>query len=140
MIDERIGVELSDFPVGDVNPASEWFSGETYLSWLSTEQVPTINVTFAPGCRNNWHIHHATEGGGQMLICVFGRGWYQEWGKPARPLREGSIVVIPPEVKHWHGARKDSWFSHISVEVPGTGTSNEWLEPVTDEQYEALTK
>ena len=138
MIDERIGVELSDFPVGDVNPVSEYFSGDTYLSVLSTEQVPTINVTFAPGCRNNWHVHHATKGGGQMLICVFGRGWYQEWGKPAVSLTPDTVITIPANVKHWHGAKADSWFSHVAVEVAGTDAWNEWLEPVNADDYYAL--
>ena len=132
------------FGQGDPNVNfAPYFVGNSYLHPLTDTaagEFPLFNVTFEPGCRNTWHIHHADQGGGQLLICTAGEGWYQEWGKPARPLREGSIVVIPPEVKHWHGARKDSWFSHISVEVPGTGTSNEWLEPVTDEQYEALTK
>ena len=96
------------------------------------------NVTFEPGCRNNWHIHHASKGGGQMLICVAGRGWYQEWGKKPQALRPGDVVNIPPEVKHWHGAAADSWFSHLALEVPGEGTSNEWLEAVTDGEYSQL--
>ena len=96
------------------------------------------NVTFEPGCRNNWHIHHATKGGGQLLLCTAGEGWYQEWGKAPRSLKAGDVVEIPAEVKHWHGAKKDSWFAHIAVEVPGENTSNEWLEPVTDEVYGRL--
>lgn len=96
------------------------------------------NVTFEPGCRNNWHIHHAKEGGGQLLICVDGEGWYQEEGKPAQSLKPGDVVIIPAQVKHWHGARKDSWFSHIVVEEPGTETSNEWCEPVSEEEYQKL--
>ena len=95
-------------------------------------------MTFEPGCRNNWHIHHAKEGGGQLLICTAGEGWYQEAGKKAVSLTPGMVVTIPPEVKHWHGAKKDSWFAHIAVEVPGTETSNEWLEPVSDEAYAQL--
>lgn len=138
MIDERIGVELSDFPVGDVNPASQYFSGETYFAMLSTEQVPTANVTFAPGCRNNWHVHHATKDGGQELIVVFGRGWYQEEGQPVRELFPGDIVNIPPNVKHWHGAAKDSWFQHLALEIEGEDAWNEWLEPVADEEYDKL--
>ncbi len=134
----RIGQELSAFPIGDVNPVTQYFSGVTYLATLSTEQVPTINVTFAPGCRNNWHVHHATEGGGQMLICVHGRGWYQEWDKPARKLHEGDVVNIPANVKHWHGAAKNSWFQHIGLEIEGADAWNEWLEPVSDEEYDAL--
>ena len=96
------------------------------------------NVTFEPGCRNNWHIHHAAKGGGQLLLCVAGRGWYQEWGKEARELHPGDVVNIPPEVKHWHGAARDSWFSHLALEVPGEDTSNEWLEAVSDEAYGQL--
>ena len=96
------------------------------------------NVTFEPGCRNNWHIHHATKGGGQLLICTAGEGWYQEAGKPAVSLTPGTVITIPPEVKHWHGAKADSWFSHIAVEVPGENTHNEWCEPVTDEEYAKL--
>ena len=140
MIDERIGQELSAFPIGDVNPVSEYFSGDTYLAVLTNEQVPTINVTFAPGCRNNWHVHHATKGGGQMLICVYGDGWYQEEGKPARELHAGDVVNIPANVKHWHGAAADSWFSHLAIEVEGEATSNEWMEPVSDEVYDKLGK
>ena len=97
------------------------------------EQVPTFNVTFEPGCRNNWHIHHATSGGGQLLICVSGRGWYQEWGKEARELRPGDVVNIPANVKHWHGAAADSWFQHIAQEIPGENASAEWCEAVSDE-------
>ena len=89
-------------------------------------------------CRNNWHIHHATKGGGQMLICTAGEGWYQEDGKEPVSLEPGTVIAIPPEVKHWHGAKKDSWFSHIAVEIPGENTSNEWCEPVTDEEYNRL--
>ena len=96
------------------------------------------NVTFEPGCRNNWHIHHASEGGGQILICTAGEGWYQEEGKDAVSLTPGSVIVIPPEVKHWHGAKADSWFSHIALEVPGKDTSNEWCEPVNDAAYAEL--
>ena len=102
------------------------------------ETVFLANVTFEPGCRNNWHIHHATSGGGQLLICTAGEGWYQEKGKAAVSLKPGMVITIPPEVKHWHGAKKDSWFSHIAVEVPGEKTSNEWCEAVTDEEYNEL--
>ena len=100
--------------------------------------VGLANVTFAPGCRNNWHVHHAKRGGGQILICTAGSGWYQEAGKAAVSLEPGAVIVIPPEVKHWHGAKKDSWFAHIAVEVPGEETGNEWLEPVDDAAYGAL--
>ncbi len=105
---------------------------------LSTEGVVIGNVTFEPGCRNNWHIHKADKGGGQILLCTGGKGWYQEWGKPAQELNAGDVVHIPAGVKHWHGAAKDSWFVHIAVEVPGENTSSEWCEPVSDEEYNNL--
>ena len=127
------------FPRGEENTAyAQCFIGKSWLCPLSREQVGISNVTFEPGCRNNWHIHHASKGGGQILLCTGGRGWYQEWGKPARALKAGDVVNIPPEVKHWHGAAKDSWFAHLAVEVPGEDGSNEWLEPVDDEYYNAL--
>ena len=120
---------------------AQYFVGESYLNPLTDfqhGQFPLFNVTFEPGCRNNWHIHHADKGGGQILICTAGEGWYQEEGKEPQELKEGSVIVIPQGVKHWHGAKKDSWFSHISLEVPAENPSNEWLEPVTDEVYNAL--
>ena len=127
------------FPRGEENTAyARYFIGKSWLCPLSREQVGISNVTFEPGCRNNWHIHHASKGGGQILLCTGGRGWYQEWGKPARALKAGDVVNIPPEVKHWHGAAKDSWFAHLAVEVPGEDGSNEWLDPVDDEYYNAL--
>ena len=127
------------FPRGGENTAyAQYFTGTSYLNMLSTEQLSIGNVTFEPGCRNNWHIHHADKGGGQILLCTGGRGWYQEWGEPARALKAGDVVNIPPEVKHWHGAAKDSWFAHLAVEVPGEGARNEWLEPVGDEEYNKL--
>ncbi len=127
------------FPRGAENSAyAQYFTGRSYLCPLSKEQVSISNVTFEPGCRNNWHIHHAAKGGGQILLVTGGRGWYQEWGSPARALRTGDVVNIPPEVKHWHGAAKDSWFAHLALEVPGEGLSNEWLEPVDGAQYAAL--
>ena len=129
------------FPRGNENTAyAQYFIGKSYLNMLSTEQVGIGNVTFEPGCRNNWHIHHASKGGGQILLATGGRGWYQEWGQPARELHPGDVVNIPAGVKHWHGAASDSWFAHLAVEVPGEDTSNEWLEPVDDEQYAALEK
>jgi len=129
------------FPVGQPNTAyAQYFIGQSYLAPLTGDQVPVSNVTFEPRCRNNWHIHHATSGGGQMLICVAGTGWYQEWGKPARLLQPGDVVNIPAGVKHWHGATADSWFAHLALAVPGEGTSNEWLEPVTDEAYDRLAR
>lgn len=128
------------FPIGAPNDGfAQYFSGQSYLAPVSTEQVKIFNVTFEPGCRNNWHTHHAKSGGGQILVCVAGRGLYQEWGKPAQELRPGDVVNIPAGVKHWHGAAPDSWFSHLAVEVPGEETSNEWLEPVDDEQYVKAT-
>lgn len=127
------------FPRGAENTAfSEYFIGRSYLNLLTAQGVPIANVTFEPGCRNNWHIHHASEGGGQILLCTAGQGWYQEWDKPAQQLNPGDVVVIPPQVKHWHGAAADSWFSHLAIEVPGKKLSNEWLEPVSDEQYRLL--
>lgn len=129
------------FGLGEPNDAyAKYFIGNSYLHALTGSDAPLFlaNVTFEPGCRNNWHIHHAKDGGGQILICTCGEGWYQEVGKPAQKLSEGSVVVIPPNVKHWHGASKNSWFSHIAFEVPGSETSNEWCEPVSDEEYNSL--
>jgi quercetin dioxygenase-like cupin family protein/alkylhydroperoxidase/carboxymuconolactone decarboxylase family protein YurZ len=124
------------FPRGNLNEAyARYFTGTSYLNMLSTERVFIGNVTFEPGCRNFWHIHHK---GGQILLVTAGRGWYQEWGRPARELRSGDVVNIPPETKHWHGAAKDSWFAHVAVEVPAEGGSNEWLEPVSEEEYKRL--
>ena len=131
------------FGKGELNTGfSQYFIGNSYLNPLTEVGKSPIfmaNVTFEPGCRNNWHIHHATKGGGQILICTAGYGFYQEENCPVRRLQPGDVVVIPANVKHWHGATKGSWFSHISVEVPGENTSNEWLEPVRDEEYDQLT-
>ena len=127
------------FPIGEPNVAyAKYFIGQSYLAPVSTQQVAMYNVTFEPGCRNNWHIHHAKSGGGQMLICVGGEGWYQEEGKPAVKLLPGTVVNIPAGVKHWHGAAADSWMSHLAVEVAGEETSNEWCEPVMDAEYNKL--
>ena len=130
------------FGMGKPNIEYEkYFTGKSYLKPLTNPNQSAVflaNVTFEPKCRNNWHIHHATKGGGQILICVEGEGWYQEWGKEAVSLKPGMIITIPANVKHWHGAKKDSWFSHIAVEVPGEETSNEWLESVSDEEYNKL--
>lgn len=124
------------FPIGQPNNAyAQYFSGNSYLAPISTKQVGIFNVTFEPGCRNNWHIHHAKNGGGQILICVGGRGFYQEWGKRAQELLPGDVVNIPVGVKHWHGAASCSWFSHLAIEVPGEEVSNEWLEPVNETEY-----
>ena len=126
------------FPIGEPNPYGDYFVGQSYLAAVSTEQIPIYNVTFEPACRNNWHIHHAKNGGGQMLICIGGRGWYQEFGKEPRALNPGDIVNIPAEVKHWHGAAKDSWFAHLAIEIQGEDSSTQWCEPVSDEEYGKL--
>ena len=134
--DEGKPVEQMMFPKGDFNSAyAQYFIGNSYLAPLSQGKVPVSNVTFEPRCRNNWHIHHK---GIQVLICVGGTGWYQEWGKEARMLKPGDVVEIPEGVKHWHGATKDSWFQHVTFTVAEEGASNEWLEPVTDEEYDKL--
>lgn len=131
--------EIGAFKIGSPNDAyAQYFDGTSYLSPLSTEQVPIFTVTFEPACRNHWHIHHAAHAGGQILIITAGRGWYQEWGHPARELKPGDVVNIPPNVKHWHGAAKDSWFQHLAVEVAGERTSTEWCEPVSQEDYDKL--
>lgn len=138
--DERVNHEKRMiFPIGEPNDAfAQYFIGQSYIAPVSEKGVPIFNVTFEPKCRNNWHIHHAENGGGQILICVGGRGWYQEWGKEPQVLNLGDVVHIPAGIKHWHGAVKDSWFSHLAVEVPGINNTNEWLEAVSDEEYEKL--
>ena len=134
--------DWSPIPVGEPNTAyAKYFIGNSYLNPLTdfeNDPVFIANVTFEPGCRNNWHIHHASKDGGQILLCTDGEGWYQEEGKDAVSLKPGSVIVISANVKHWHGAKKDSWFSHLAVEVPGENTSNEWCEPVSEEEYEKL--
>ena len=131
--------ELSQFPAGGPNEAySQYFTGRSWLNMLSVSQVSIGNVTFEPGCRNNWHIHHADGGGGQILIVTAGRGWYQEWGHPAVKLEAGDVVNISAGVKHWHGAAADSWFQHLAVEVPSENGRTEWCEPVDDEEYGKL--
>ena len=126
----------SIFPMGEKNEAyAKYFAGQSYLNMLSTSGVNIGNVTFEPGCRNNWHIHHE---GGQILLVTAGKGYYQEWGKPAQKINPGDVVNIAPGVKHWHGASPNSWFSHIAVEVPAEGASNEWLEAVSEEDYGKL--
>ena len=131
--------ELKDgglFPLGEKNDAyAKFFIGQSYLSMLTTTGVGIANVTFEPGCRNNWHIHHQ---GGQILLVTAGEGYYQEWGKEPQRLKAGDVVNIPAEVKHWHGAAKDCWFSHLAIEVPSENGSNEWLEAVDDETYNKL--
>ena len=127
------------FPIGEPNNAyAQYFIGQSYLAPISTEQVKIYNVTFEPKCRNNWHIHHAKTGGGQMLIGIGGKGYYQQWGKAPQLIQHGDVIHIPAGVKHWHGATPDSWFAHLAVEIDGTDTSNEWLEPVSDDVYNNL--
>lgn len=127
------------FAMGEINPYGKYFTGQSYLNMLTTRGVNIGNVVFEPGCRNNWHIHHADKGGGQILLCTYGEGWYQEWGKEPRKLKEGDVVEIPANVKHWHGADPNSWFTHISVEAPGENARTEWLEPVDPELYKNLS-
>lgn len=134
--------KVNVFGQGEPNVSfAKYFIGNSYLNPLTKKEESSLsltNVTFEPGCRNSWHIHHATKDGGQILICTAGFGWYQEEGKDAISLESGTVIVIPANVKHWHGAKKDSWFSHIALEVPGENTSNEWLEEVSDEEYNKL--
>ena len=140
-MEEKEFEKVNMFGKGNPNDAfAKYFVGNSYLNPL-VDNASTIflaNVTFEPGCRNNWHIHHASKNGGQILICTAGYGWYQEEGKKAVSLEPGKVIVIPANVKHWHGAQKDSWFSHIAIEVPGEEAQNEWCEPVTDEEYSKL--
>ena len=127
------------FPIGAPNDGfAQYFSGRSFLAPISTSQVGIFNVTFEPGCRNNWHIHHAKSGGGQILVCVAGRGYYQEEGKEAVEMKPGDCINIPAEVKHWHGAAPDEWFSHLAIEVPGVDCSNEWCEAVSEKEYAGL--
>ncbi len=141
-LDKKEFDKANKFGTGNPNDAfAKYFVGNSFLNPLTNPKDTAVflaNVTFEPGCRNNWHIHHAKTGGGQLLICTAGEGWYQEEGKDAVELKEGTVITIPPEVKHWHGAKKDSWFSHIAVEVPGEETSNQWCEEVSDEEYNKL--
>ncbi|MCM1159332.1 MAG: cupin domain-containing protein [Clostridium sp.] len=136
--------KVNMFGTGAPNDAfAQYFIGDSFLNPLTQPGESSVflaNVTFEPGCRNNWHIHHADKGGGQILICTAGKGWYQEWGKEPQELNPGDVVVIGAGIKHFHGACADSWFSHIAVEVPGENCSNEWLEAVSDEQYNSLGK
>lgn len=140
-MDENAFSKENIFGKGQANTAyAQYFIGESFLNPLTEAGCPVslANVTFEPGCRNNWHIHHADKGGGQILICTAGEGWYQEEGKEAVSLVPGMVITIPANVKHWHGAKKDSWFSHIAMDVPGENSSNEWCEPVSDEDYAKL--
>ena len=130
--------KVSDFPLGEENTTfAQYFIGKSYLSPLNKEEVSIFNVTFEPGCRNNWHIHH---GGGQILICVGGHGWYQEYDKEPQLLKSGDVVYIAPEIKHWHGATADGPFAHLALSVQVEGASSEWCEPVSDEEYEKLPR
>lgn len=135
---DRINV----FGLGNENiDYAQYFIGKSYLNYLTKiddAKISLFNVTFEPRCRNNWHIHHSSKGGGQILICIAGEGWYQEEGKEAVSLKPGMVITIPANTKHWHGAKKNSWLSHIAIEVPGENTSNEWCEPVADEEYNKL--
>ena len=134
--EEKVNQSDSLFGLGNENVNfSKYFIGKSYLKPLCTNGVKVFNVTFEPKCRNNWHIHHD---GGQILLCTDGQGWYQEFGKPAQLLTPGDVVYIAPEIKHWHGASKDEWFTHIAIEVPSKNGSTEWCEPVTDEEYNKL--
>ena len=127
------------FPVGTPNTAyAKFFVGNSYLAPVAQGTFPIYNVTFEPACRNNWHVHHASSGGGQMLICIGGRGYYQEWGKEPIEMTPGTVINIPANVKHWHGAAPDSWFSHLAFEIPGENLSNEWLEPIDSDSYSKL--
>lgn len=135
-IADKTGAETVLFGLGEENTAyAKYFIGKSYLQPMTKDGINASNVTFEPKCRNNWHIHHKT---GQTLFVVSGRGWYQKWGKPAQELKAGDVVNIPEGVKHWHGAAKDSWFTHIAISVPNEGASAEWLEPVTDKEYNKL--
>lgn len=132
---EKAGI----FGLGKPNDGfAQYFIGQSYINPVTTLGVGIFNVTFEPGCRNNWHIHHAVKGGGQILLCTSGRGWYQEWGKPAQEMGPGDSAVIPSEVKHWHGAVNDSWFAHLAIEVPGENTLTEWCKLLSDEEYAKL--
>lgn len=131
--------EVSVFPIGEKNEAyANYFIGQSYLNMLNKEGISIANVTFEPKCRNNWHIHHASNGGGQILLCTAGRGYYQEWGNDIRELNPGDVVVVSAGVKHWHGAAPDSWFAHLAIEVPGEKIFNEWCEIVPDDEYNKL--
>lgn len=141
-MNEKDFAQANVFGKGDENTAyAQYFVGASYLHGLTDPEKVSLgvaNVTFEPGCRNNWHIHHASEGGGQIIICTAGEGWYQEWGKQPVEMVAGTVISIPPEAKHWHGAKADSWFSHLAIGVPGKDCSNEWLEQVSEEDYQAL--
>jgi quercetin dioxygenase-like cupin family protein len=129
------------FPLGERNDAfAQYFIRQSYLAPLASGSVPVVNVSFEPGCRNNWHIHHGTAGGGdQILLCTAGSGWYQAEGQEPVSMGPGTVIRVPANTKHWHGAKAGSWFSHLAFITPGEGVDNEWLEPVTDEAYASLS-
>ena len=138
-MNEKKPIPNTIFTIGEKNTAyAQYFVGQSYLNRLTTKGLPIGNVTFEPGCRNNWHIHHARSGGGQILLCTTGRGYYQAWGKVPQELHPGDVVVIPAGVKHWHGAAPNCWFSHLAIEIPGEDTHSEWLGPVSDQTYHPL--
>lgn len=143
MKDKNEFAKVNIFGLGEPNNEyAQYFIGNSYLNPLTDIKNCNLylaNVTFEPGCRNNWHIHHAKSGGGQILICTAGEGWYQEEGKEPVSLIAGTVITIPANIKHWHGAKKDSWFSHIAIEVPGEETKNEWCEPVSNDEYNKLS-
>ena len=126
------------FPIGEPNPFGKYFIGQSYLAPVSKTQVPVYNVTFEPGCRNNWHIHNAKSGGGQMLICIGGRGWYQEEGKAAVALVPGSVINIPAGVKHWHGGSLSGEFAHIAGSIFTDTPGVTWLDRISEDEYKAL--
>ena len=128
------------FPLGEPNEAfAQYFIGESYLAPLIGGSVPVNNVSFEPGCRNNWHIHHGAAGSGdQILLCTAGSGWYQAAGQDPVSMEPGTVVRVPAGTKHWHGAKADSWFSHLAFITPGQDVSHEWLAPVTDQDYRQL--
>lgn len=137
--DDILTTQETLFGLGQYNKSYEkYFSGKSYLNILNEKSILIANVTFEPGCRNNWHIHHAKTGGGQILLCTDGEGWYQEEGKQAQKLHPGDVVYISSGIKHWHGATKDSWFSHIAIEIPGEETNTEWFMNISDEEYNKL--
>lgn len=141
-MNQAVFEQMNVFGMGMPNTAyATYFVGHSFINPLTDPAHVAVflaNVTFEPDCRNNWHIHHATKGGGQILLCTAGSGWYQEEGKPAISLEPGSSITIPAGVKHWHGAKADSWFSHIAIEVPGDNTHNQWCEPVSEQAYQQL--
>lgn len=141
-MDKEAFDKANHFGIGDPNDAyAQYFDGNSYVNALTAMGIAPlllVNVTFEPGTRNHWHAHHAEQGGGQILVCTAGEGWYQEDGKTAQELTEGTVIVIPPGVKHWHGAKADSWFAHIAIDVPGVNARTEWMEAVSEEAYRAL--